>query len=270
VPQLEELRLSDPASGELFADDPEAGDLGFAMAAATAEDRTLWIAVGQPARDRVIVAIYNDAVPGDVSNKLKTVACLSNQGIGGRFGARIAMADIDGDGMPEIAVGSESGESNERVFVYRGDALPDMVAARCPDWGAAPLPVACSEGVREARCEDSAFGAALAFGDVNGDGASDLIVGAPRAHVAGKSEAGAVWLFAGNNSGRGPLLDVDGATNLYADNKQRAYLGTAVGALRTKDRDEPIAGAPGEDRLFTFTCSELEENLAANPLCLPR
>jgi FG-GAP repeat len=269
VPQLEELPLRDPVTGSLFADDPEAGDLGAAMAAALDVHGTLWIAVGQPAHGRVIVANFDD-VPGDLDNKLSTIACIENRAMVGSFGKRLAMADINGDGLPELAVGSDLSDSNERVFLYRGDAMPTITPGSCPDWGAAPLEVTCSEGVREARCEGSAFGASLAFGDVNGDGASDLIVGAPRADVDGKHEAGAVWLFAGNASARGALLNVDGATNLYADNKASAHLGTSVGALHTKDRDEPMAGAPGEARLFTFMCSELEDDVDGNTLCLPK
>jgi hypothetical protein len=271
VPQLEELRLRDPVTGDLFADDPEAGDLGAAMAATLDGNGVLWIAVGQPSQGRVIVATFDDGVPGDQDNKLTTIACIQNPATGGSFGKRLAMADINGDGWPELAVGSDLSDSNERVFVYRG-LMPSMAPAptSCPEWGVRHLEVSCSEGVREARCEGSAFGAALAFGDVNGDGASDLIVGAPRADVAGKHEAGAVWLFAGNAGGRGALLNVDGATNLYAANKASANLGTSVGALQTKDRDEPMAGAPGEARLFTFMCSELEDDVDSNTLCLPK
>jgi hypothetical protein len=270
VPQLEELPLRDPATGELFADDPDAGDLGFAMAALPSEDGTLWIAVGQPSRGRVLVAIYDRTVVGGLENKLSTVACLDSPAGGGSFGKRVAMGDINGDGLPEIAVGSDAVDSNETVFVYPGDALPMASPTSCPAWGAHPLVVICSEGVRDARCENSAFGAAVAFGDVNGDGAQDLLVGAPLAEVSGKQAAGAVWLFAGNSSGRGALLDLDGATNLHADNKAQAHLGATVAALHTRDRDEPVASAPNEDRLFTFMCSELEDDVSGNTQCLPK
>jgi hypothetical protein len=269
VPQLQELPLSDPLTGELFANDPEAGDLGFAMAAAPAQHGTLWIAVAQPARGRVIVAIYDRSVSGGLDNKLTTISCIDNPAMAGSFGKRLAMGDVDADGYPELAVGSDPSDSNERVFVYRGSALPVVEPGSCPAWNAQPLELSCSEGVREANCEDSRFGAALAFGDINADGAMDLFVGAPLADVAGKQDAGAVWVFAGNASGRGPLLNVDRATNLYADNAARAYLGMSVAALHTRDRDEPIAGAPGEDRLYTFMCSELDGDATGDTLCLP-
>jgi hypothetical protein len=225
----------------------------------------------------VIVAIYDRTVSGDLDTKLTTVSCIDapapgrdDPAPGKSFGKRLAMGDVDGDGLPELAVGSDPTDSNERVYVYRGSALPSVAPGRCAAWGEEPLKLSCSEGVRDANCEDSRFGASLAFGDINGDGAMDLFVGAPLADVAGKVDAGAVWVFAGNASARGPLLDADGATNLYADNAAQAHLGMSLGALHTRERDEPIAGAPGEDRLYTFMCSELDGDASRDTLCLPK
>ena len=37
-----------------------------------------------------------------------------------------------------------------------------------------------------------------------------------------------------------------------------------------RERYEPVAGAPGEDRLYTFMCSKLEIDVSTTSLCLPK
>ena len=55
-----------------------------------------------------------------------------------------------------------------------------------------------------------------------------------------------------------------------AREKASARVGTSVAALHTRDRDEPVAGAPGEQRVYTFMCSDLEADVAKQTLCLPK
>lgn len=269
VPPPEELPLRDPGTGELFADDAEAGDLGYAISLAEDADGNLLIAVAQPAQQRVIVASYARR-----GGSLVTRACLqSPDGSLDSFGKSLVVGDINKDGQPEVIVGTTPEDSAERVWLYRGVGLPDQddSATECAEWGNKPIEVTCAEGIGDVRCEDSAFGAAVALGDIDGDGFNDLIVGAPHAQVGSASQAGAVWLFPGGaDSSRDGGLDLDRATNLVADKKERALLGATVSTLHTKDRDEPAAGAPGEDRVYTFMCSALEEDVSNEHLCLPK
>ena len=78
--------------------------------------------------------------------------------------------DMNGDGFSDVIVGAflyDNGQENEgRTFVYHGSAAG---LATSPDWMA------------ESDHSDAQFGfSAGTAGDVNGDGASDVIVGAPQ------------------------------------------------------------------------------------------
>ncbi len=87
-----------------------------------------------------------------------------------RFGAALATAgDVNGDGFSDVIVGAplyDNGQADEgRVFVYHGSASGLSTVA---SWTA------------EGEQVGARFGAAVATaGDVNGDGYSDVIVGAP-------------------------------------------------------------------------------------------
>ncbi|UYV11814.1 MAG: FG-GAP-like repeat-containing protein [Phycisphaera sp.] len=146
----------------------------------------------------------------------------------GRFGWAISeLADIDGDGAMELIVGAPFvngvvGAGDGRCVVYsgaNGDVLMDLSA----------------DGPGEN------FGWSVAdAGDANGDGVSDVLVGAPRRDA----QRGAVYVFSGHPDSRGALLQrVDG---------QRAgeSFGYALAGLGDVDGDgtgEVAIGAPQSD-----------------------
>jgi hypothetical protein len=91
---------------------------------------------------------------------------------GGNLAARLA--DIDGDGRDDLVAQRGVVNDPSEVVVWLGPptgAQPDLVAAGSVDEG---------------------FGAALATGDLDGDGREDLAVGAPR---AGDALDGAVFVY---------------------------------------------------------------------------
>jgi hypothetical protein len=116
------------------------------------------LVVGDPSFNRVSVYFGG---PGH-----DNVADLVMSGIPGLGICVRRLPDITGDGIDELAVGAPGGGSGEQVVIYYGGASPDNVAdVTVP----APPP---TFNVTET------FGFSIACGDVNGDGISDLVVGA--------------------------------------------------------------------------------------------
>jgi hypothetical protein len=247
--------LIDPSTGKAFSDADDAADFGAQVAGAV-DGKDFTFAIAQPSKRRVIVGRYEDSGTGDVLSKFRVHACIDSEATG--FGAVLQVGDISGDGAPELIVGGDE----TKLFVYDGRSLPAPASGdACPPWNAAPIELPCpvQDGV---SCDG--FGMALAIGDVDADGTGDLIIGAPLAEVAGKPEVGAVWIVPGAEAGP----DRDRAIALTVPSEANAHFGWNVAALHTKERDEPVASAPGVAQVFTIMCTPLEQGLGGSDLCL--
>jgi len=156
------------------------------------------------------------------------------------FGNSVGAAgDVNGDGYSDVIVGAENydnGESDEgRAFVYLGSAGG---LALTPAWTA------------ENNRGGSLFGYSVATaGDVNGDGYSDVIVGAPFFDTAIEISVGEASVFLGSASGlaNSPAWSVQGSLS----NFNLGFSVSSAGDVNGDGYSDVIVGEPGlENGLF--------------------
>lgn len=112
---------------------------------------------------------------------------VGNNTLQGAFGYGLDLHDVDGDGVPEILVGARfedtaGGPDRGKVYIFKtGQTTP---------WRELydPTPEA-----------GSLFGGSVTVGDINGDQAPDIIVGAREATHQGIADAGKAVIFYGPN-----------------------------------------------------------------------
>ena len=107
------------------------------------------------------------------------------------FGAAVATGDFNADGYEDLATGSPGdgalSDDGGVVISYGSEFGLTHVDAL---W-IGPIAAGIDEG------DNAEFGFSLAAGDFDGDGADDLVVGAPGKSIGGQPQAGAIYLFYG-------------------------------------------------------------------------
>lgn len=252
-------------------------EIGRAVAVGAIDDASVLIAAGASAAfapvRRVIVAVSTVAMDGSVTTRVH--ACLDDTA--DEWGSSLAIGDLTGDGILDVAASSGTGDVGDRlstVRVYDGATLP--AAGSCAAW-APSIELECPDTPDGVSCaRESQFGATLAIGDLDGDGAGELLVGAPEAAVDDVTAAGAVFVFRGAAS----LTNLDAEVTVlrHSTPTTGASLGTALAVSPGLDdagvrRDEPVVGAPGANRVYVFLCSGLDgdsPSTTAGMRCQPR
>ncbi|HFD38641.1 MAG TPA: hypothetical protein ENJ31_02140, partial [Anaerolineae bacterium] len=157
------------------------------------------------------------------------------------LGQAVATAgDVNGDGYADILVGApayDSGQTDEgAVFAWYGDA--GGFGWGGPDWSA------------YGEQDNAQLGYAVSTaGDVNGDGYSDVIAGAPY-YDNGQSDEGAAFLWLGSSGGLGGVGTPGNADWFAESNQADAHLGYDVAAAGDVNNDgyaDVAIGAPHYD-----------------------
>jgi hypothetical protein len=180
-----------------------------------------------PETDEGAAFIYHGSATGISATVAASVE--SNQA-SAAFGRSVSSAgDVNGDGFSDVIVGApsfDSGETNEgAAFIYHGSLTGINTTA------------AATVESNQASAE-MGFSATMA-GDVNGDGYSDVIVGATR-YDSGQTDEGAAFLYHGSAAGINPAL----AALLQSD-QANAWMGivSSAGDVNGDGYGDVIVGA---------------------------
>ncbi len=174
---------------------------------------------------------------------------ISGENTGDRFGSSVSCAgDVDGDGYSDIIVGaSDYNESTTggAAYLFKGAAGGISSSLEWVTYGNQP---------------NAGYGTSVATaGDVNGDGYSDVIVGA-HSFDNGQTNEGKSFVYHGSADG---LADAGDSRESNSNNAQLGYSVSTAGDINGDGYGDIIAGAPKlsagqyqEGRAFVFNGTE--------------
>ncbi len=166
-----------------------------------------------------------------------------------RFGHALAIADFDGDGFADVAVGVPGqSDSSGQVDVMYGSASGLTGSGQDQRW------TQDSSGLTSSPEYPDQFGWSLAAGDFNGDGFADLAIGAPFESVGNNAieNAGAVQVLYGSANGltavgNQVLIQGNGGLAGTAEDGDTFGRALAAGDFNGDGRDDLAVGVPLEN-----------------------
>jgi hypothetical protein len=248
---------SDEFSELVLPDDAQIDDPSFGRSLAVlAVDGGRVLALGVPGKSSVF--LWKTA---DDSNA-RYIGCLGeNSGTGRALGA----GKVNRDESDDLVVSDD-----QNVHVIDGAALfelPETSSGACDSSflpkGALLNSFGCGSTSNLSGCELSEFGAAVAVGDLDGDGDGEVIVGAPKMTVRGQENAGALLIYDADDAGESAFVDAKFISSAESGDE----LGRSIVTPHIAKRDIIAAGAPGKSKTALFYCSALLPHGAAGSRC---
>ncbi|MCU0655052.1 MAG: integrin alpha [Polyangiaceae bacterium] len=211
---------------------PGAESFGSSVAL-TRADGPPTLAVGAPRQGQVFLFALGPAAPAPR-------ACIKRPGL---YGA--VLHGFTSRKRPLLAIS----DASTRVDIVDVALIPDAPDCREVPSDALLTTLRCTEDGDVKGCIEGAFGYALASADLDGDGAPEVIVGAPGVNVRGVPNAGVLSLFRVEPRDEMPRhLFLSSAS---ADDR----IGSSIAAFRKDGRVVIASGALTKERLPLFHCA---------------